>query len=165
MKDLIQSLPAILRLAGDAEEVAEAAAFVAWRRAAGDNLRFIAVPFKLTRKTLAVAVPDKTWQHNLEAMSGQMLFRINSLLGAPVVTYIDFRIAPEVVERERREHNFQRPSNDNHEARERIALGYAATLERAAAQIKDEDLRRRFLLAAGTSLEAKAQRNNEAEDL
>src|ERR1043165_8394775 len=87
MDDLIRALPKLLRAAGEAEEVCEAAAMVAWRRAAGQALRGQAVPFRLYRKTLVVAVSDTTWQKQLEAISGQLLFRINSILGQAVVTY------------------------------------------------------------------------------
>ena len=86
MDDLIRVLPKLLRAAGEAEEVAEAAALAAWRRVAGESLRGCAVPFRLYRKTLGVAVPDTTWQKQLEAMSGQLLFRLNSILGQALVT-------------------------------------------------------------------------------
>src|SRR5919205_3937804 len=101
MDDLIRALPKLLRAAGETEEVMEAAALVAWRRVAGPELSRQAVPFRLYRKTLIVAVADATWQKQLEAMSGQLLFRINSLLGQAVVTYIEFRIDPATVRAER----------------------------------------------------------------
>src|SRR5215212_3878147 len=97
MDDLIRTLPKLLRAAGEAEEVMEAAALVAWKRVAGEGLRMQAVPFRLYRKTLIVAVADVTWQKQLEAMSGQLLFGLNSLLGQAVVTYIEFRIDPKTV--------------------------------------------------------------------
>ena len=65
------------------------------------GLRAQAVPFRLYRKTLVVAVADATWQKQLEAMSGQLLFRLNSLLGQAIVTYIEFRIDPKTVRAER----------------------------------------------------------------
>ena len=77
----------------------EVAAFVAWRRVAGEGLRVQAVPFRLYRKTLIVSVMDVTWQKQLEPMSGQLLFRLNSLLGQAVVTYIEFRIDPQTSRR------------------------------------------------------------------
>src|SRR5919199_6834758 len=101
MDDLIRTLPKLLRAAGETEEVAEAAAMIAWRRVAGPGLRGQAVPFRLYRKTLIVAVRDATWQKQLEAVSGQLLFRINSLLGQAVVTYIEFRVDPRTVRAER----------------------------------------------------------------
>src|ERR671939_1539331 len=97
MDDLIRTLPKLLRAAGETEEVLEAAALVAWRRVAGEGLRAQAVPFRLYRKTLIVAVTDATWQKQLEAMSGQLLFRLNSLLGQAVATYIEFRLDPQTV--------------------------------------------------------------------
>ncbi|MBV9960439.1 MAG: DUF721 domain-containing protein, partial [Acidobacteria bacterium] len=101
MEDLIRSLPKLLRAAGEAEEVCEAAAMVAWRRVAGEGLRGQAVPFRLYRKTLIVAVADTTWQKQLEAVSGQLLFRLNSLLGQAVVTFIEFRVDSRTVQAER----------------------------------------------------------------
>ncbi|HEV2801068.1 MAG TPA: DUF721 domain-containing protein [Pyrinomonadaceae bacterium] len=151
MDDLIRALPNLLRAAGDAEEVAEAAALVAWRRVAGEPLRGQAVPFRLHRKLLVVAVPDTTWQKQLEAISGQLIFRLNSLLGQPVVTYIEFRVDPVTVRNERArlgQQDFDRA------AHERSALKHSRQLTEAAAAINDEDLRRRFLLAAGSYIDA-----------
>ncbi|MGH9903572.1 MAG: DUF721 domain-containing protein, partial [Pyrinomonadaceae bacterium] len=152
---LIRALPKLLRASGDAEEVAEAAALVAWRRVAGEALRGCAVPFRLYRKTLVVAVPDTTWKKQLEAISAQLLFRVNSLLGQAVVTYIEFRVDHQTVLKERAR---IRPANADPEMRERRALERAEGLMAAAASIRDEDLRRRFLLAAGSYFEAQERK-------
>jgi hypothetical protein len=150
MDDLLRVLPKFLRAAGETEEVLEAAAMIAWKRVAGEGLRGQAVPFRLYRKTLIVAVADTTWQKQLEAISGQLLFRINSLLGQAVVTYIEFRIDPATVKSERA----KRAAEIDAEAQERRALESAAGEVRAAAEaIADEHLRRRFLLAAGSCIE------------
>lgn len=155
MDDLLRALPNLLRAAGEAEEVAEAAAMVAWRRAAGEALRGQAVPFRLHRKMLVVSVSDATWQKQLEAMSGQLLFRINSLLGQALVTYIEFRIDPETVRAERAR---MRQNATTHAVQEQNALRRSRPLNDAAAAIHDEDLRQRFLLAAGSYLEAQERR-------
>ncbi len=155
MDDLFRALPELLRAAGDAEEVAEAAAFVAWRRVAGAQLRGQAVPFRLYRKTLTVAVADTTWQRQLEQVCGQMLFRINSLLGQPVVTYIEFRVDPQTVRVERAR---LRAQEVDRVAQERRALHRARALTEAARAIHDEDLRQRFLLAAGSYMDAQEKK-------
>jgi len=155
MDDLIRALPNLLRAAGDAEEVAEAAAMVAWRRVAGEALRGQAVPFRLHRKLLVVAVPDTAWQKQLEQISGQMIFRLNSLLGQAIVTYIEFRVDPATVRNERARLG---KTEFDHAAHERRALRNASQLADAATAIQDEDLRRRFLLAAGSYIDAQ-QRN------
>src|SRR2546423_10888587 len=98
MDDLFQALPKILRAAGESEEVSEAAAFAAWRRVAGEALRGCAIPFRLYRKTPVVSVPDATWRKQLEQMSPPLLFRLNSLLGQALVTYIEFRLAPQTID-------------------------------------------------------------------
>jgi hypothetical protein len=156
MDDLIRALPNLLRAAGDAEEVAEAAAKVAWRRVAGEALRGQAVPFRLHRKLLVVAVPDTAWQKQMETISGQLIFRLNSLLGQPIVTYIEFRVDPKTVQEERARLG---QTDFDHEAHERRALRNARQLSEAARAIPDEDLRRRFLLAAGSYIDAQQQRN------
>jgi hypothetical protein len=151
MEDLIRSLPKLLRAAGETEEVAEVAAMVAWRRIAGAALRGQAVPFRLYRKTLIVAVADTTWQKQLENMSGQLLFRLNSLLGQAVVTFIEFRVDPKTVRAEREAAQQQEV---NREEQEQRALHSASgELLAAAGAIEDEELRRRFLLAAGSCID------------
>ncbi len=150
MDDLIRTLPKLLRAAGEAEEVLEAAAMVAWKRVAGEGLRGQAVPFRLYRKTLVVAVPDTTWQKQLEAMSGQLLFGVNSLLGQAIVTFIEFRVDPKTVRAARA----LRPPEINRAAQEQRALHTADGAVLAAADsIQDAELRRRFLLAAGSCLD------------
>jgi predicted nucleic acid-binding Zn ribbon protein len=94
MNQLIKSLPNILRAAGDSEEVAEAAAIAAWKHAAGDGLKDHAVPLKLKDRTLTVAVADAIWQKQLHLMRGQLLFRVNTILGQPIVSAIEFVIDP-----------------------------------------------------------------------
>ncbi|HKR02328.1 MAG TPA: DUF721 domain-containing protein, partial [Pyrinomonadaceae bacterium] len=151
MDDLIRTLPKLLRAAGETEEVLEAAALVAWRRVAGEGLRTQAVPFRLYRKTLIVAVADATWQKQLEAVSGQLLFRLNSLLGQAVVTFIEFRIDPKTVRAERA--LAQTEIADQVEQERRALHTVSGEISMAAGAIHDEDLRRRFLLAAGSCID------------
>ncbi|MGI9106927.1 MAG: DUF721 domain-containing protein [Pyrinomonadaceae bacterium] len=155
MEDLIRALPSLLRAAGDAEEVTEAAAKVAWRRVAGEALRGQAVPFRLHRKHLVVAVPDTAWQKQLEAISGQLIFRLNSLLGQAVVTYVEFRVDAATVRAERARIGH---TEIDRAAQERRALDNASQLAAAAAAIQDEALRRRFLLAAGSYIGAQQEK-------
>ncbi len=151
MEDLIRALPKLLRAAGEAEEVLEAAALVAWRRVMGEEMRRQAVPFRLYRKTLIVAVADSTWQKQLEAMSGQLLFRLNSLLGQAVITYIEFRIDPKTVAAVRASLREKQQAREEQERRAREQV--RGDLTDAARAIQDEELRQRFLLAAGSCIE------------
>jgi hypothetical protein len=150
MDDLFRSLPKIIRAAGNAPEVVEAAAMAAWKRVAGEGLRWNAVPFRLYLKTLIIAVPDAGWQKQLESMSGQLLFRLNSVLGQAVVTYIEFRIDPKTVETERKALGRKKIERA---AREKRALkAVSGGVQAAANEIRDEALRERFLIAAGSCL-------------
>ena len=94
MEGLIKCLPAVLRASGNAPEVAEAAAIAAWKHAAGEGLRDLAVPLGLQERTLKIAVADPIWQKQLNSMRGQMLFRVNSLLGQPIVGALEFIVDP-----------------------------------------------------------------------
>src|SRR6185436_7164591 len=96
MNQLIKSLPGVLRAAGDSMEVAEAAAIAAWKHAAGNGLKEHAVPLKLENRTLTIAVADAIWQKQLHSMRGQLLFRVNSILGKPLVGALDFVIDPKL---------------------------------------------------------------------
>src|ERR1044071_4733227 len=92
MNQLIKSLPQVLKAAGSSAEVAEAAAIAAWKHAAGDGLKEHAVALKLENRTLTIAVADPIWQKQLTSTRGQLLFRVNSILGQPLVSTLDFVI-------------------------------------------------------------------------
>ncbi len=151
MEDLIRSLPNLLRAAGDAKEVCEAVALVAWRRVAGEGLRGQAVPFHLYGKTLVVAVADTAWKKQLEAVSGELLFRLNSLLGQPIVTYIEFRVDLKTVRTERA----ARKSTESDRERDELHAiqKVSGEISNAAHAIQDEQLRHRFLVAAGSCID------------
>lgn len=153
MEDLIRSLPKLLRASGDAKEVYQAVALVAWRRVAGEGLRGQAVPFRLYGKTLVVAVADTTWKKQLEKVGAELLFRLNSLLGQAVVTYIEFRVDLKTVhaERARRSSGHGDREHDEQRALETVS----GDVRVAADAISDEQLRHRFLVAAGSCLDRK----------
>lgn len=148
MDSLIRALPKLLSAAGDNEEVAEAAARIAWKRAAGEPLCRHAVPFRLYRTTLIVAVSDAIWQKQMSSLSGQLLSRLNAMLGQGAITFIEFRIDPGTVENERA----PRWPDVNHKTAESVLSSVPPELLVAARAIQDEKLRRRFLLAAGRNI-------------
>src|ERR1044071_9555148 len=92
MNQLIKSLPQVLKAAGNSAEVAEAAAIAAWKHAAGDALKDHAVALKLENRTLTIAVADPIWQKQLTAMRGQLLYRVNTIVGQPLVSAFEFKI-------------------------------------------------------------------------
>ena len=146
MNQLIKSLPTVLRASGNAAEVAEAAAIAAWKHAAGDGLKEHAVAFKLENRTLTVAVADPIWQKQLTAMRGQLLYRVNTILGQPLVSAFNF-----VIDRERAKPRIE------HAAGEEELLDNEAPLElwSAANTIQDKELRKNFLKTALLSLKRK----------
>jgi hypothetical protein len=153
MQDLFRALPKLLREFEETEEVREAVVFAAWRNIAGESLSEHTVPFRLFNKHLIVAVADKMWKRHLETLSGQMIFKLNSVLGQAVVTFIEFRIDEKLLEAERAKHQKNQLTD---EQLEEIALNEVTPqMRRSADSIKDDNLRYQFLLAAGSCLARK----------
>ena len=150
MNQLIKSLPGVLRASGNAEEVAQAAAIAAWKHAAGDGLKDHAVPVKLEHRTLTVAVADVIWQKQLHAMRGQMMFRVNSILGQPIVSAIEFVIDPKIA---------KAPPELPKSADEPLDNEVPLELWSAANAIHDKELRKSFLKTAIASLKRKASKS------
>ena len=143
MNQLIKSLPQVLRAAGDSAEVAEAAALAAWKHGAGDGLKEHAVPLKLENRTLTVAVADPIWQKQLTSMRGQLLFRVNSILGQSLVSALDFVVDSKL---------FKARDEQPEEPEERLDNEVPLELWSAANAIHDKELRKSFLKAATHSL-------------
>ena len=144
MESLLKTLPAIMKAAGDSAEVAQVACFVAWKQIAGEALRGNAVPLRLDDRTLVIAVADATWQKQMQSLSGQLLFRLNSLLGQPVVTYLEFCEDLGTVAKARL------TLADSQGSGERAPV--PTEIVSAAAGIHDKDLRRAFLGAASSCI-------------
>ena len=144
LTDLLRLVPRIIRHAGDSDDVREQAVFAAWLVAVGGPIRKATTPIRLERKTLIIAVPDANWRTQLMSMRGQALFKLNSLLGAPLVTTIEYVVNPGVIVRETevpREVQFTAPEEQ------------ALPLRKQADEIPDPEIREIFLRAAGKCLE------------
>jgi hypothetical protein len=148
LTSLLNLLPQMLRQIGDSAEARQQAVFAAWTAAVGSQVRKITLPLRLERKTLIVAVPDQTWRTQLERIKGQALFRLNSLLGAPIITNIEFVINPKSLD------DYQpAPAEFHFVAPEKAAM----PLRDDAARINNPELRDAFLRAAGKCLERRAK--------
>jgi len=150
MNQLIKSLPGVLRAAGGADEVAEAAAIAAWKHAAGDGLKEHAVPLKLENRTLTVAVADAIWQKQLTSMRSQLLFRVNSILGQPIVGALEFLIDSKLAQ----------PRVEQLKAKDQ-PLDNEVPLElwSAANAIHDQELRRSLLKTALLALKRRSSKD------
>lgn len=140
MDSFIKALPALLKASGAPEEVAEAACFAVWQQAVGDGLSSHAVPIQLRNQKLVVAVEDNLWKKQLEQMRGQLLSRLNYVLGQALVTSIELRTDPGALAATRS----PQPESRRFENNRPIPVELAS----AAAGIEDAGLRRAFLGAA-----------------
>jgi hypothetical protein len=137
MNQLIESLPEVLKAARNSPEVAEAAALTAWKHAVGDGLRDRTVPLRLEDRKLIVAVADAIWQKQMHSMRGQLLFRIDTILGQPIVGEIEYVIDPKLA-----------VAVEAQKAEEPLDNEVPLELWSAANAIHDKELRRSFLKAA-----------------
>jgi hypothetical protein len=155
MNSLLKLMPTMMRLSGDNEAVREQAAFAAWRFVTGQQIAHSCIPLKLEQKHLIVAVLDEAWKKQMERVSGDFLFRLNSVVGAPIVTLIEFRIDYEFVKATQA----ATPKPPVFEHTQELT----DELSPAAAHIKDEALRAQFLRAAAKYLERKGETVNEEQ--
>jgi hypothetical protein len=144
MDQLINSLPALLQVAGDTEEIRKTAAAVAWDHVAGEALRLQTATLGLEQQRLSIAVSDAIWKRQLESMSGQLLFRLNSLLGHGVVKFIDFQVDPGAVQTAAE----KRAAVQYRRAKPERELPVPFELVTAAATIHNSKLRKAFIGAA-----------------
>ena len=147
MLDLFRTLPSVLHDVENIDEIRQAMVFAAWERIAGESLFEHAVPAGLEKTTLVVAVSSVTWQRNLKDLCGQMVFKLNAALGAPLVTFVELRV----------DDGFVRATRLSSQVREEELRAQADNeispeLRSAADKIADEELRKQFLLAAGNCL-------------
>lgn len=148
LTDLLMLVPQMLLRASDSDEAREQAVFAAWVVVVGGPVRKVTAPVRLERKTLIVAVPDATWRAQLMRMRGQVLFKLNSVLGSPVVTSIEYVVNPNVIasqDEPTQQVKFIAPERQVTELREQ------------ADRIPDPEIRRTFLNAAGKCLERRAK--------
>ena len=122
--------------------------FAAWSVSVGRQVNKATAPVRLEGKTLVVAVVDSTWSTQLGGMRGQIVFKINSVLGAALVNGLRFVINEELV---RCAH--QMPAEVRFLAPDEQAL----PLGEKAEQIEDPELRKLFLRAAGKCMDRRAR--------
>lgn len=149
MQEVFDAFAAVMRLLPPEPEIREAFIFATWKRVAGELLCEHAAAVKVDKDVLHVAVANLAWRKHLADLSGQMVFKLNAMLGGGAVRRIEFVINEENVLAHRGE------AGTSGADREFIALAESETegdLNRSAQGIEDETLRHVFLLAAGRCL-------------
>lgn len=144
MEEILDLLPTILRQIGYQETVCEKAVCAAWNRIVGEVVSANAVPFRLYEGRLIVLTSDATWKRQLEMMSPEILYKINRVLGADIVRFIEYRVDPYRIQAQRR----REP-----EIRFRRLDEIIRDLEPLVRDLADPELRAAFLRAASKCIE------------
>lgn len=146
MYDILSALPALLDKHYETDEVRRPVIFAVWRRIAGQSLASHATPIDVDGSRLTVAVADRSWQRNLEQLAPEMIFKMNFIFAEPQVKFIEFVIDKKAL-------RAVEGTKHDRAAAEAEALDQIDELLRNAADmIESDDLRRKFLLAAGSCL-------------
>lgn len=156
MEELFRTIPEILDKTDMSEEIMTALLASAWKRSAGESLCGHTAVTGLEGKTLKIAVRDGIWKRHLESLAGQMIFKINSLLRSPAVTYIEFHVDEEAVACGIRKTEADKEANAEFEkiaARER-----SGRIADFAGTIEDVELRKLFISAAANCIARKEMR-------
>lgn len=157
MNELFQSLPGLIANEEIGKEISEAVVFAAWRKIAGESIRRQTAPRALHKSHFIIAVSDEKWAAHLQKLSGEMLFRLSSLLRRAEVKYIEFRIDQDAVEAEQARFKSEEKAAEDIEAI--AAREITPDMRKAARSIRNESLRKLFLNAAGSSLAWKAAKD------
>ncbi len=159
MQNILSSFPKIFEGFDTHDAAAEAIVFAAWKRVVGEALGQHAVPVRLIKKKLIVAVSSETWRKQVVDLADQMIFKLNAALGSSLVSIVEFRIDAKIV----REHRRMVETKKNADAEWSVLANKEVTprLQNAAESITDESLRSVFLAAAGSSLARRRVESNE----
>ncbi|MDQ2675615.1 MAG: DUF721 domain-containing protein [Actinomycetota bacterium] len=97
MNSLARVLSSLIRASEDSPHAREFAVIAAWNTAAGAGVRHASAPVRFDGSVFVVCTIDATWKTQLERLASQYIFRINSILGAPVVRRVNFTVDPAAV--------------------------------------------------------------------
>lgn len=149
MEQVFKTIPAILKDDDSGQLLREAMVIAAWKRAAGESVSSNARAIGVEDSTLKVAVADEIWKIHLESLAGQMLFKVNSILRSPEITYIEFYVDEEAARKAAPAPARSVPQKVFDREAERCRSEIPAS---ALNSIRDEELRELFLEAAGNCL-------------
>lgn len=141
MDAFFRTLPGLRDAIERSPEVRESVVFAAWRRVAGGQITERTAPLSFEAGRLVIAVENKNWQRNLEDLAGQLLFKLNALLGTIKVAFIEFRIESDAIIRS------GAPKIDDAAIAKEALRSLSPEIRSAASAIKDKDLRQTFLQA------------------
>ena len=91
MKPLAGLLPDLFRQYAAQGPGPEQVAAALWNEIVGEHLARRTRPVKISRSTLVVLVPSRTWKRQLSSLRSEMVRRLNQVLGIEVKR-VEFRI-------------------------------------------------------------------------
>ncbi len=150
MEDLFKAIPGLLDQIVPDRWNSQPLVFAAWKRAIGEPLRLRTRPIEFRDGRLMIAVGDRVWKRHLEDLSPDILYRVNSILGHGVITFLEFTVDRSAVGMPKAERLTQK-----NERGSRISTRHPASA--ASKAIADEGLRECFLQFAAACSDSNAR--------
>ncbi len=91
MKSLATLLPGLLHQCEARDRLTEQVALALWESIVGEPLARCTRPAKLRQSKLVVLVPSPTWKRQLGSFRGEIMSRLNQVLGTKI-SRVEFRI-------------------------------------------------------------------------
>ncbi|MBI4481778.1 MAG: DUF721 domain-containing protein [Acidobacteria bacterium] len=91
MHDFFSDLVHLLKELDPPEGFRREVAFAAWNRVVGDAIRRRTKPQAFQGGTLTVEIEDPSWADQMEEMKGEILGRLQQLLGAQEIRALRYR--------------------------------------------------------------------------
>jgi hypothetical protein len=150
MLEIIRSINKICESVGPSAKgiPTEAMAFAAWDRCVDGVFADNVLPRKLAGRRLTAAVPNEMWRRNVADLGPAIADRINAVLGAEVVAFVEFSVEPDLF--------VERSARRKKAAKGDDVILVDPVIQEAAESIKDEGLRQIFLAAAAAGLNRSA---------
>jgi hypothetical protein len=147
MWKLLDIFPQLLQIAPNEPEILKAVIGSVWSAVAGPHLSANVTVKGVSEKCLWLAVRDENWKRELDALTPQLIGKINRILQKRAIRRIEIIIDASV--------EFRRYSEDRDKLAEEYSNEPPKSLTEATRSIKDEALRNAFLRAAVESLHYK----------
>jgi hypothetical protein len=130
---------------GLAERLREADIWRLWPEVVGPTVAARAMPLRIIKGTLTVAVSSGPWKQELGFLKGMMKDKLNERLGGEVVKEI-------VLKSGKVEQQFAAPPPEELPAKKRLTARQLAYIDEQSADIVDQDTREAFISLMKASL-------------
>lgn len=150
MDDFFRTFSRLFLKLDDQGRAREILVIGAWNKSLNGQLAKNVIPVRLEKKKLIAGVRDETWRRNVADLGPEIAGRLNAVLGGNFVEFVEFQVVPG------ERFDLVRGASDDRIGKDEWSAAQEKLLtddiREAADSIEDDELREKFLAAAGSSL-------------